>query len=281
MSLTKYIAVVSETKKVTASALNKAAAALDKQVKRDFGPAWGINASVSAFHALEDVPTDYWAVSIQDHIPYDAQGIHLDRDGQPFALVEWSSGWAMTTSHEVLEMLADPFGNRLVAGQSPIKKQGRVNFLVEVCDPSEASQFGYTVNGIRLSDFYFPTFFDPIKAAGVRYSLTDAIKRPRQVLQGGYLSWEVPETREWFQEIWFGGTKPTFRSLGVFDAAKFPSLRAFIDHSTQEPLKALQKAPAKLMAAAEIQMSEVDTVDTASAGRAKFLREQINSLVKG
>jgi hypothetical protein len=279
MSLTKYIALVSETKRVTPSDLNKAAAALDKQVKRDFGGPWGVNASVSAFAKLEDVPTDYWPVVIKDTIPYPAQGIHLDHDGQPFALVAWSSEWALTSSHESLEMLADPFGNRLVAGKSPKPGQGRVNFLVEVCDPSEAPQFGYTVNGILLSDFYLPSFFEPVKATGVRYSYTDAIKQPRQILRGGYISWEVPQTREWWQQTWFNGTKPTFRSLGIFDAAKFSSLRAFIDHNTLEPLKQ-QETASKTFAVAAAGLSLVETVDTAAVGRAGFLNKQISALLK-
>lgn len=282
MSLTKYIAIVSETSKVSHSALNKAAAALDKQVKRDFGAPWGVNASVSAFSALEDVPTDYWPVVIQNTIPYEAQGIHLDRDGQPFALVAWSPEWALTTSHEILEMLADPFGNRLVAGQSPKPGQGRVNFLVEVCDPSEDASFGYTVNGILLSDFYLPSFFDPVKATGIRYSYTDSIKSPRQILRGGYISWEVPETREWWQQTWFGGVKPAFRSLGVFDSAKFRNIRAFIDHSTLEPLKNREKTIIKAAKAlvASAAFSSGDTVSKASAARASFLKEQISGLLK-
>jgi hypothetical protein len=278
MSLTQYVALVSETPRVTPSALNKAAAALDKQVKRDFSHAWGIDASVNAFASLDDVPTDYWPVVIQDEIPYDAQGIHLDHDGQPFALVAWSRQWALTASHEVLEMLADPFGNRLVAGSSPKSGQGRVNFLVEVCDPSEAAAFGYSVNGVLLSDFYFPNYFDPVTATGARYSFTNAIKKPRQVLRGGYLSWEIPATREWWQLTWFSGSKATFRNLGVFDNAKHKSLRAFIDHSTTAPLRSRDKDAARVLTGAR-EFSSSDTVDVAAAGRASLLRDQISALL--
>jgi hypothetical protein len=45
-------------------------------------------------------------------------------------------------------MLVDPSGNRLVAGDSPKTDQGRVSFLVEVCDPSEAADFAYSANGV-------------------------------------------------------------------------------------------------------------------------------------
>ena len=115
--LTKYIALVAETKKITPSQITKVAAALQKQVTRDFDPRWQTQSSVSAFVSLDDVPSDYWSVMIQDDIPYDAAGIHLDKDGQPFALVSYSDDWSLTSSHEVLEMIADPFGNRVVAGQ--------------------------------------------------------------------------------------------------------------------------------------------------------------------
>ncbi|MDJ0346198.1 hypothetical protein QMK19_16000 [Streptomyces sp. H10-C2] len=37
-------------------------------------------------------------------------------------------------------MLGDPWGNRLVAGQSPKPGQGAVEFLVEVADPPEAGR---------------------------------------------------------------------------------------------------------------------------------------------
>src|SRR5439155_15221952 len=126
--------------------------------------------------------------------------VHSDKDGQPFALVRFNEGWPLTTSHEIIEMLGDPFGNRLIAGQSKKSGQGRVEYLVEVCDPSESSDYAYTVNGIAVSDFYTPNYFDPVKAQGVRYSYTGALTEPRQVLPGGYLSWHDPVSDHWFQE---------------------------------------------------------------------------------
>ena len=93
----------------------------------------------------------------------------------------------------MLEMLADPFGDRTIAGRSIKSNQGRVNYLVEICDPSEAFAFSYTVDDLPMSDFYTPSFFDPVPAVGVRYSLTGAITSPRQVLKGGYLELAGPD----------------------------------------------------------------------------------------
>jgi hypothetical protein len=106
-----------------------------------------------------------------------------------------------------------------------------VEFLVEVCDPSEAKQFGYAVNGIVVSDFYTEHFFDPIAATGVRYSFTGAISEPRQVLHGGYLSWHDPTSNHWWQETWFDGSAPKFRDIGPLDGSQ-GSLRAQIDRIT-------------------------------------------------
>jgi len=275
--LIKHLALVAETSKVSASDLNQVAAALQKQVARDFSPIWETSATISAFAKLDDVPTDYWPILIQDDIhTAGAAGVHEDKNGQPFALVQFSSEWSLTSSHETLEMLADPFGNRLVAGQSPKKGQGRVNFLVEVCDPSEDQPFAYTVNGITVSDFYTPHFFDPVASPSVRYSYTGAITKPRTILKGGYLSWGVPETNEWFQEIWFNTAKPTFRSLGVLSGKITGSLRSTIDRLTPTPLETrlvAQKAATAVTASAIYKEA-----DTASAARAKALRKQISAI---
>src|SRR5205814_1452025 len=125
-----------------------------------------------------------------------AAGYHEDSDGQPFAVIEFEKeNWSLTASHELLEMIADPFGRRMRAGNLPDQaialglQPTRVRYLVEVCDPCESEKFSYEVNGIMVSDFYTPNFFDPVTASGVRYSFSGAIDAPRKVLEGGYLSW--------------------------------------------------------------------------------------------
>ena len=89
-----------------------------------------------------------------------ASGVHLDENGQPFALITASDDideWSLTAAHETVEMLVDPFGDKLVAGDLPKSDQGRVLFLVEVSDPSEAKEFAYTINGVLVSDYSLVT----------------------------------------------------------------------------------------------------------------------------
>ena len=269
-----HLALVSETTHVDFASLAKVSAALQKQVMRDFTPDWGIQATVDAFASLDDVPTDYWPIIIRDDIQQPgAAGVHMDNNGAPFALVAFSNTWSLTASHECLEMLADPLGNTVRAGQSPKKGQGRVNFLVEVCDPSEDAQFSYTVNGIVVSDFYTPQFFDPVAVAGTRYSFSGAIKKPRDILKGGYLSWQHPQSGHWFQKVWFGA-KPTFRDLGVLAQAN-GSIREQIYRATPQSYAARTPKPngASLMRSASVAMS------SAGNARSQALHAQINLLI--
>jgi hypothetical protein len=272
----RQLALVSESTSIDFSEASRVAAALDKQATRDFAPLWEIRASVHAFATLEDVPLGYWPMVVQDDIGVEgAAGIHQDKDGQPFALIDAGRDWNLTASHECLEMLADPFGNRTIAGPSIKSGQGRVNYLVEVCDPSEAAQFAYTVNDLLVSDFYTTSYFDPVVASGVRYSFTGAITKPRDVLKGGYLSWQDPISDHWFQARFFGSALE-FADLGQIDASK-GSLRSQIDAMTMnQTMKALKPTRTALAA-----ISKRGTLaGNSSAARAKSLKSQIAALVK-
>jgi hypothetical protein len=274
---TKYIALVSETEQVPAAQAAEIASALQKQITRDFEPLWQVPASVSFFQSLNEVPSDYWPIIMRDDIGFPgAAGIHLDRNGQPYALVQASQNVALTCSHECLEMLADPFGNRLVASQSLKPEQGRVNYLVEVCDPSEDEQFGYKVNGILISDFYTPNFFDPVVAPSVRYSYTGSLKKPREVLDGGYISWMIPATNEWWQAIVSNG-QMNFRSLGVL-TRNGKSWREVIDSLTFEPVaKTLQK---KITAGEGLaQVLAASSNKAANRGRANQIHQDMQQLI--
>jgi hypothetical protein len=233
--LSKHIALVSKTNKIKIGELQQVAAALQKQATRDLGPIWGIEATVDAFTKLKDVPTGYWPIIIREKIDDpSAAGYHSDKYRQPFSLVKHDDGWPLTCSHEMCEMLVDPFGNRMVTSGSIKPGQGRVSYLVEVCDPSEDDGFAYSVNGIMLSDFYTPHYFDPVTSASIRYSFTGCITKPKEVLKGGYLSWLDPATGKWWQATFFGTTLRMDDITGKMDMLE-GSLRSRIDRITATP----------------------------------------------
>ena len=275
--LARQTALVSENMTITFSELGRVSAALQRQAVRDLGPIWEVQATVDAFQKLEDVPLGYWPIIVMDEINTPgAAGVHEDKDGQPFALVQARPGWSLTASHECLEMLVDPFGNRLVPGLSPKPGQGRVEFLVEVCDPSEAAAFAYTVNGVTVSDFYTPHYFDPVVNPAVPYSFTAAIKKPRDVLKGGYLSWHDLKSDHWFQETFFDGTKPKFRDLGKLSAKAGQNIRSQIYGLTPEAFAHRQLSGSALTAA----RASVEIVSTAASSKAEAWRRQIASLTR-
>src|SRR3979409_769933 len=123
-ALIRQLALVSESQQIPDSDVLKVSAALQKQATRDLAPIWEVSATVDTFKTLEDVPQGYWPMVVMDDIGIrGAAGIHEDRNGQPFALITASADldtWSLTASHEALEMLVDPQGNRLVAGDSPM-----------------------------------------------------------------------------------------------------------------------------------------------------------------
>ena len=218
-------------------------AAIQKQIIRDFTPLWTIEATIDAFPRIDDVPVGYWPIYIVD--TFEEGGQHKTRHHQPFGLVAAGSTWPLAASHEALEMLVDPSGDRLVAGTSPMPGQGRVEFLLEVCDPCQSDAHAYTVNGVMVSDFCTPEYFDPLGVTGARYSYTGAITEPHQVLPEGYLSWLDPLTGNWFQQRSVNGA-PQFNPLGPIQPGALMSLRAAIDKKSaaDRPLSNLKSTAA-------------------------------------
>jgi hypothetical protein len=192
------------------SQLTVVASSLQTQVTRDFGPVWGVSAVVSAFLNLEDVPPQYFPVILTtEDLPGDHHGFHIATDGRPFALVHLDDTWSLSASHELLEMVLDPNGDLTVSGPSiadeavkttPIEdyvEQGTVDYLVEPCDPVESST--YEINGVTVSDFVTPSFYDEYSAAGRQYSFLGSVTEPFQMLAAGYLSWRsrIPLNSVW------------------------------------------------------------------------------------
>jgi hypothetical protein len=109
---------------------------------------------------------------------------------------------------------------------------GQFAYLVEACDPCEADNFAYPIQGVAVSDFLTPHFYDPVVTPGTRYSFTGAIKAPRQILAGGYISWVNQQSNEMQQLLWVDPTKaPKIVNLGPASGA---SLREWVDNYMAE-----------------------------------------------
>ena len=62
--LTDHVALVSLTRDIPTRLVLQAAAAIQKQITRDFTPYWGLRVTVDAFEDLESVPSDYHPIVI-------------------------------------------------------------------------------------------------------------------------------------------------------------------------------------------------------------------------
>jgi hypothetical protein len=243
-----HVALVDKTGKLDAAELAAVSGALNEQVQADFAPVWHVRATVGYWPSApagnpDTTRTNTWQIVIEKDLDQPgALGYHTDELNQPVSYVEYTSDWSVTVSHECLEMLADPFGNRLHAARLPqgledYEKFGlahvssRVHYLLEVGDPCEATS--YEVGGVDLSDFLLPAWYRTSKLnVGGAYSRAGGCSEPREVADGGYVSFSNG-AGEWFQVFNQGGDLQV-SDLGKFDRADHGSLREFVDQAARE-----------------------------------------------
>jgi hypothetical protein len=237
---------VDKTGSIDADTLAATAAAFNTQVQRDLPKFWGVNASVRALPNPKKIPVGVWPVMIVSNLPPGEGGVHEDKHHQPFALVEMSQErdmWTIAASHEIVEMLVDPYGNRMhssrsieVHGKDIVDGPQEFSYLVEAADPCEGDPFAYSIEGVAVTDFITPNFYDPVTTSGARYSFTGAIQRPRQILAGGYISWVNPADNEWYQLQYFDpSAAPKIVKLGPASNTG-GNLRTWVD-SLSRPLR--------------------------------------------
>lgn len=237
------VGLVDTTRAINADLMQAAAAALNIQVTRDLPQFWNVQATVIYLPNAHKIPSGVWPVRLVAQLPPGEGGFHLDKHNQPYAKVIATPDddtWTIDASHETLEMLVDPAGNRMqssvaieIVGNDVQDGTGQFNYLVEACDPCEANNYGYSINGVLVSDFITPHFYDPTEASGTRYSFTGALTRPRQLLPGGYISFVDEQTDEWEQILWVDPSQPPQeQTLGP---ATGKSLRQWIDNHMAKP----------------------------------------------
>lgn len=184
---------------ITFADMQSVAQALQVQLDRDFTPIWGIHATLVALDQGEPTPSNSWPMRILDK-PEAGLGIHLDSGHKPFAEIGATSDWSITASHEMLEMLVDPYGHRLVKAPDidPSSDQHLVNYLVEVGDPCEV--YSYNINDVAVSDFVTPEYYNENAASGTEVDFLGRLSGPYQVPDGCYISWIDPQDHRWHQK---------------------------------------------------------------------------------
>ena len=162
--------------------------ALQKQVTDEFQAYWELDCTLSFLSKDQPVTQGWWQIVVMDN-PHQAGalGYHeLTSQGAPlgkiFAQLDLDSGssWTATLSHELLEMLADPWINWCAVGtDSKI-------YALEVCDAVEADNLGYFIDGVLVSDFVTPAWFEPTCAD--RMDFKQHLAKELELARGGYIS---------------------------------------------------------------------------------------------
>lgn len=170
--------------------------ALQAQVSEDFAPLYGLDAELT-WKSGTKVANDnaFWLVLLHNSDQAGALGYHdMTNAGLPLGKVfvdtvkQYGETVSVTMSHELLEMMADPWINKTATVRNQL-------VMYEVCDPCQDEQFSYDQNGVKVSDFVTPAWFDPTwtpKGIG-KFHWASAldfrghIQCPFELLHGGYI----------------------------------------------------------------------------------------------
>ena len=184
------VAVLNKATITLAESLDVVTDALQQQLDQHFTPVWGVTAKLAV---LDYVPAGWWGMVLTDTADVaNALGYHdLTPAGLPQGHVfvkttqDARKDVNVTLSHELLEMLVDPAIN-LMAQAPQNDPNGAIAYAYEVCDACE--DLSYQINGINVSDFVFPSFFEGYRTANsTKFDYLNQVKAPFQVLAGGYM----------------------------------------------------------------------------------------------
>jgi len=221
------ISIINASNVLTDQQIEPVVPALQKQVTNDFAPIWGASAQLDFVAKGRTPPQGRWWLTVVDTPDHAAMlGFHdLTPDGLPLGKVfagtdrTLESQWTVTASHELLEMLADPGINLNALNMTNFDVQqssiGRL-YAYEVCDACEADKYAYGVDGVQVSDFVFPAWFEAFHAAGsTQFDFREFINQPFQLLPGGYISvYDVTSGTGWHEV-----SSPLFAEGGAGGAA--------------------------------------------------------------
>ncbi len=190
------VAIINKSSVISDAEVAPVVDALQIQVDRDFVPIWEIGANLVFVPSNQPVPNDAWLIFLLDTSDQaGALGYHeLTTSGMPVAKVfaaddkRYGLSWSVTLSHELLEMLVDPYLTSSVFVQNS-NTTGTI-FAYEVCDAVEDDSFGYLINSVLVSDFVAPAWFESFRApASARFSFGNHVQKPFELAHGGYISY--------------------------------------------------------------------------------------------
>jgi hypothetical protein len=187
------ISVTNQSSRVSDDDVEKMVKAVGVQLSRDVTPTYGLTPAIEFVRKGGSPSPNGCPCVVSDESDVDgALGYHDEDDnGVPYIKVfanpvldnggsvsKSALSLSATLSHEVLELLGDPAANRWADGPN------NLDYAWELCDAVEGDS--YEIGGIAVSNFVFPTFFDPRVEAVARLDFLDKLRAPFSMSPGGY-----------------------------------------------------------------------------------------------
>lgn len=172
--------------------LERVANVLEVQLYRDYAPFWqSAGVPVKAYTAEADAPPDASLLAVfDDSDQAGALGYHATTpNGTPYGrgfltpikesggtLHEGANSLSCTLSHEVLEMVGDPYASWWADVDAHVQE------CLELCDRTEADS--YEIEGVAVSNFLGPRAF---RDGPGPYDLMRLLSSPWEIRPGGYV----------------------------------------------------------------------------------------------
>lgn len=191
--LSYRVSVLNRSARVSDDEARAAVSALQTLVRRDFVPVWGIGAELTFVAKGSDPEPGSWWLVIEDEpdIPEMISYRTLTSEGLPQAKIsvisaaENGEDWTLPASHDLLEMLANPQLN-LTVFHSEDGQTGRL-YNREICDPVAGLQTSYKIDGVVVSDFVYPAWFESFRDANsTKFDHGGHLSAPFTRAPGGY-----------------------------------------------------------------------------------------------
>jgi hypothetical protein len=226
------VGIVPESQRLNNSELKALTVALTRQLSA-FGQAWEVNAKVFVLAPVERAIDDVWPLFVVD-----SEGSSAHSFGsmakRPFAEVQYGPEWTVDVSHELLEMLADPYitavSRRTIRHPSPVAGQGEVDFWIEPCDPVD--KMSYKIDGVSVSNFCTPRYYD-LNANSGPFDQMGAVGAPLEITGGDQrVEWCVPTTPQEHWHRYYDRIFRRVRTAPVDPASPLPRAASTHYHAT-------------------------------------------------
>jgi hypothetical protein len=196
------IAIINASSVLKDSDIAPIVQALQIQVTNHFAPVYGQDATLVQVKKDQIPPAgSWWLVFLDSSDVAGILGYHdVTSEGLPLGKVfagldlHYGNLPSVTASHELLEMLADPYCNKSARRETRF-------YAYEVGDPVQSDDLGYYIGAqIKVSDFVYPAWFSRTGKGKMDYC--GHLIRPFQLGSGGYISVLDPSSGGgWQQEF--------------------------------------------------------------------------------